>query len=239
MQPYPSKLIKTINLKIPLIGFYDVPDKSGIETIVQPTQGSRRCVFSFYDNWLKGEYLLLTKENYGCGGAANAIFNHQTRTLEEFIRFLVEDEGLKANKELMKQWHEKRRKYQAMNKNILIGPLNPNLYDFLRTITFFVNPDQLGMLSMAAQYFSAPDDPDPVVARFGAGCMQLISVFDDLKIAQAQIGATDIAMRQHLPADVLAFTTTKPMYEHFCLIDEKSFISKSFWKRLKNSRKNK
>jgi hypothetical protein len=63
-----------------------------------------------------------------------------------------------------------------------------------------------------------------------------VSLFDDLGAAQAVTGATDIAMHQHLPPDVLAFTATKLMFERLCALDERSFLHKPFWQRLRKAR---
>jgi hypothetical protein len=57
-----------------------------------------------------------------------------------------------------------------------------------------------------------------------------------LDIAQASIGATDIAMRQHIPPDMLAFTVTKSMFKQLCELGEKSFLGKPFLQRLKKAR---
>ena len=56
------------------------------------------------------------------------------------------------------------------------------------------------------------------------------------EIPKAIIGGTDIAMREHLPADILALTVNKPMYRQLCELDENSFLYKSFWKRLRKAR---
>jgi hypothetical protein len=66
--------------------------------------------------------------------------------------------------------------------------------------------------------------------------MLLASLFEDMSIPQAIIGTTDIAMRRYIPADILAFTVTVPMFEQLCHLDEKSFLNKSFLKRLKSAR---
>ena len=78
------------------------------------------------------------------------------------------------------------------------------------------------------------DTPD--LDPFGSGCMELVSLFEDLNIAQAVIGATDIAMRQHLPPDILAFTVTKPLFTRLCELDEGSFLYKPFWRNLRKAR---
>jgi len=61
-------------------------------------------------------------------------------------------------------------------------------------------------------------------------------VFDDFDTPKATIGGTDIAMRPYLPYDTFAFTVTKPMFEQLCRLDEKSFLYKSFWNNVKQTR---
>jgi hypothetical protein len=136
----------------------------------------------------------------------------------------------------MEQWLDYRQGYQQEHSNLLVGPLCERQYAFLKTVTFYVNPDQLGVLMLGAQYRSVPSDPPPVLAPFGSGCGQLVSLFEDLSLPQAAVGATDIAMRQHLPPDLLAFTVTKPLFEQLCALDEGSFLYKPFWRRLREAR---
>jgi len=99
-----------------------------------------------------------------------------------------------------------------------------------------VNPDKLGVLMLGANYNNAPADSPAVIAPFGSGCGLMLGLFDDLSISQAMIGATDIAMRQYLPPDLLAFTVTKPMFERLCRLDESSFLYKPFWQNLRKAR---
>jgi hypothetical protein len=236
MHPDPSKLLEILDIRTPLIGFYDAPETSPFRPLVQPGSGERRCVFASYGDWLEGATLHITKENYGCGGAGRALCDITTRSREDFVKFLVDDEGLKRSHELMNQWLDSGRVYRQTHPNLLIGPLREEQYAYLRTVTFYVNPDQLGALTVGAQYYSAPSDPAPVIAPFGSGCSQLVSLFGDLDIPQAIIGATDIAMRKHLPADIMAFTVTKPMFERLCALDERSFLYKPFWRNLQKAR---
>ena len=88
---------------------------------------------------------------------------------------------------------------------------------------------------LGANYDSGPDDPPAVIAPFGSGCGQMVQ-FDDLSIPQAIIGSTDIAMRQYLPPEIMAFTITKSLFEKLCCLDEKSFLHKPFWQNLKKRR---
>jgi hypothetical protein len=115
---------------------------------------------------------------------------------------------------------------------VLIGPLKAEQYDYLRSVTFYVNADQLAVLVTGASYFSGPGDP-PVTAPFSSGCGQLAAAIGDLEQPRAVIGATDQAMRQHLDPGLLAFTATKPMFESLCrwADDPRSSLHNNFLKR--------
>lgn len=236
MQPDPTSLCTILGITTPLLGFYDAPAAEPFAPVVAPTPPKHQCVFAFYPHWLAGETLDITRANFGCPGAGRALCGVETRSRDEMVRFLVDTEGLRASHALMEQWLDRRGAYRMEHAHILIGPLKPDQYGFLKTVTFLVNPDQLAALVIGAHYHSAPADPPPVIAPFGAGCMQLAPVFEDLGIPQAAIGATDIAMRQYLPPDLLAFTVTKPMFESLCALDEQSFLYRPFWKRLRTAR---
>ena len=236
MQPDPSNLISVSGIKTPLIGFYDAPDPVSFEPLISPKPGKRACVFAFYNMWLKGHSLCITHDNPGCGGAGHWLFGIEGRTREDFVEFLADDEGLRASHDLMNEWLDVTKPYQPDYPNILIGPLKPDQYQYLKTVTFFVNPDQLSLLMVGAYYDSSPSDPAPVISPFGSGCLELVPLFADLNIPQAMIGATDIAMRQYLPSDVLAFTVTKPMFARLCALGKDSFLYKPFWQTLKKAR---
>jgi hypothetical protein len=236
MQPDPTNLLRRLGIETPSVGFYDAPEVSPFEPLVRLEPGDTSCIFSFYTNWMKGETLHLTADGYGCRGAGSCLFGIATRSPEAMVTFLVDEEGLKSSRDLMHRWLDRRGSYQPEHPNLLIGPLRPDQYRYLKTVTFFVNPDQLGALILGANYQSGPDDPLPVMAPFGSGCSQLLPLFHDLSVPQAIVGATDIAMRQWLPADVLAFTVTKPMFEQLCQLDERSFLYKPFLQRLRRAR---
>jgi hypothetical protein len=236
MQTDYSYFIRQTGIALPLVGFYDAPEIRPFEPLVEPPATGRACIFAFYKKWLDGKTLMLTSENYGCGGAGSWLFDKQTRTRQQYIEFLVDEEGLKHNYHIMNQWLDSLKPYRPQNKYIMIGPLKPEMYQYLKSVSFFVNPDQLSMLAIAAQYHSSPVDEPPVISPFGSGCMQMVTVFKDTEIAQAAIGGTDMAMRQYLPPDMLVFTVTKSMFERICSIDKNSFLEKSFLNRLKKTR---
>jgi hypothetical protein len=201
--------------------------------LAKPEKGE--CVFAFYENWINGETLHITKEHYGCGGAGRWMCGIEMREREEFLKFLVDGEGLKASRELMGKWIDYSKPYKSIHEHIFIGPLKENGWEYIKSITFFVNPDQLSALIIGAQYHSAPDDPPPTISPFGSGCSLLLP-FKDLNIPQAAIGTTDIAMRQYLPPDIMSFSTTKSMFKQLCELDERSFLYKPFLKRLRQAR---
>jgi len=236
MQPDPRTLLEKVGIEAPLVGLYDAPDAAPFEPVVRIGAGEGTCIFAFYDHWMKGETLQLTAESYGCQGAGSCLFGIATRSPEAMISFLVDREGLKRSRDTMRQWIERRRLYRPTFGNLFIGPLRPAQYGFLKTVSFFVDLDQLAALLLGANYDTGPDDPPTVLAPFGSGCSQLLPLFGDEDAPQAIIGATDIAMRQWLPPQIIAFTVTRPMFERLCGLDNGSFLSKPFLKRLHESR---
>jgi len=236
MPCYPELLVEKAGLTLPVIGLYDAPDASAFEPLVRPAQSRWACVYMFYENWLKGETLHLTKENFGCGGAGTYLFDVSTRSRQEMIDFLHGTEGLKASAQVMAEWIDRSPHYKPSYPNLLIGPLSDDHYEYLKTVTFLVNPDQLSLFITAAYYPQGRPTPPRVTAPFASGCGQLGPLFQDLEQPQAMLGATDIAMRKYLPPDILAFTVTRPMYEQFCTLDETSFLGKPFWRDLQKAR---
>ncbi len=232
MQPDNSYLIEKTGIKFPVIGFYDTPSTDGYEPVLE----AQACVFAYFNQWKKGKAVVLSKKQFGCRGAGKWLCNVSTRSKEDFVRFLADEEGLKANHTLMEQWLDFEHPYQQTHDYLILSPLISEKYNYLKTVTFFVNPDQLSILSIGAQLYHSPGKPDPVIAPFGSGCMQLVSLFKNLDIAQAMIGATDMAMRKYLPSEILAFTVTKKMYEQLCGLDKTSYLEKRFFNDLKKAR---
>ena len=232
-QPDHSYITKSLDIKSPLIGVYNAPDPQFFKPLVKPGRGE--CVYAFYSQWLEGKTLFLSTDHYGCGGCGRWLFGIQTRSRQDFLSFLVDHEGLKDTHELMDKWIDSQKEFSRDFPYFFIGPLKQNMWGYLKSVSFFVNPDQLSALMIGAQYFSSPEDPPPVIAPFGSGCMELMP-FEDLDLTQAAIGTTDIAMRQHLPKNILSFTCTREMFLRICSLDERSFLAKPFLKNLKTSR---
>lgn len=235
--PNPEKLLAKLELAFPLIGIYDAPEATGFEPLISPLPGQHNCLFKFYPHWQEGQTLHLTRETAGCGGSAHWFFGKETRTREEFVKFLAVTEGLRDTPELMNRWLDHEKPYKNEYPHLLIGPLKNDKIKYLKTITFFVTPDQLSVLSIGAHYYHSPDDMlPPVIAPMGSGCMQMLPLLKDLDFPQAIIGSMDIAMRQFIPTNIIAFTVTLPMFMQLCQLDERSFLFKPFLRNLKDAR---
>ena len=234
MKPFPTNLLEMAGIKTPLIGFYDVPDPKPFEPFARP----KRCFFSCYDNWLKGESICISENDSSCRGGGYWVGGIEFTSRDDLPKVLAEREGLKSSAELMKQWLDNQKPYDMDHQYVVIGPSRDEQYGYLRTVTFFVNPDQLSLLLLGTEYQNACASVNPTFAAFGSGCGQLAALFGDIDrdIPKAIIGATDIAMTEHLPPDILALTVNKPMYRQLCELDEDSFLYKPFWKRLRKAR---
>lgn len=211
-QPDLSPLLAALDLTGPIIGFYDAPEAAPFEPLVVPR--GRECVFRSFNDWREGRTLHITRVKHGCG--ARHLLGLDERSRQEMIDFLWGEEGLRATPELMGEWLDSAPRYRPTYEHLLLGPLKPSQYEYLRTVTFYVNADQLSVLAVGAHYYHQPGDPPALLSRFGSGCMQLAALFDGLDLPQALIGATDHAARGYLEPWMLAFTVTKPMLERLC-----------------------
>lgn len=232
-QPDPQRLTEQLGLKLPILGLYDAPDPAPFAPTVVPKKGA--CFFTHYSRWLKDETLRLTPTEFGCQGCGKWLCGSQTFSGEKFLNFLVKTEGLKDSQDLMAEYVQNAHPYEMKHGNLFFGPLRPIQWDYLKTVTFLVNLDQLAALSIGAQYHARETDPAPVLAPFGPGCKTLLN-FADFDRPQSVIGGMDIAMRPNLPPNIALFTVTPPMFTRLCSLDERSFLYKGFWERLCNAR---
>lgn len=233
----PTFLINHSDCTKSMIAFYDAPAETPFKNKIEIKPAGHVCFFAHYKNWMQGKTLRITKDNYGCGGCGTWLFNDQVKSREEYIKFLADDEGLKANHDLMGKWFDTAKRYEPEHDALFFGPYDPEFDGFMKSVTFFINADQLSIFILTANYFASPEYPEPVKAPFGSGCMELLPQFDSMDYPQAIIGATDLAMRKYLPPEILAFTVNPPMYENLCKLDEKSFLNKPFLEGLKKARR--
>ena len=70
----------------------------------------------------------------------------------------------------------------------------------------------------------------------GGAMANLIVALRIADLASPIVGATDIAMRHHLPPTIMACTVTRPLFAQLCAHDERSYLHKPFWRRLRAAR---
>jgi hypothetical protein len=230
-----QELCRLMDIDTVPLGVYDAPDP----TAFAPLVSLKRCIFDHYSDWQSGKTLDISERTRACPGCCYWLRGVQGfPNKETFVKFLFEKEGLRERSELMEAWIDGTPPYRPAHDHVLIGPVRKEMAEYLKTVTFFVNPDQMSVLMHAAVYHAAPDDGTPVMAPFGSGCGQMLPLFPDLSRPLALIGATDIAMRGLLPADRLAFTVTLPMLDRMLSLDpQRSFLGKPFLRKLRNARK--
>lgn len=232
-------LLETTGITIPPIGVFDVDAPEAFAPFCEPGN----CIFGDFNAWTEGKSTMIGNENaasFDCPGAGYWLCGIQAMPREAVAGYLAGQEGLKASPQIKEQWLDTHPPHVPENKAVVISQLMsaPGLahYEAVKTVTFFVRPDQLALLITGAEYFNAAPDHQPVKAVYGSGCGQMLCLFENFDTPKAMIGATDIAMRKYLPADVLALTVTKPMFEQLCNLDEKSFLHKTFWNELREAR---
>jgi len=227
-----AALLKLAGIETPLVGLYDAPHTLPFAPLVL----ARRCIFSSYQNWLKGHCVLVDRDSQGCRGAVYWLCGIEATPRQELVDFFTERKRLKANKEIMKQWMSAHPPHKGQESHLIVGPLREGQDCYLKTVTFFVKPDQLSLLLTGCEYENGAVDTQPVISSFGSGCSQLAALFPDLQVPQAIIGSTDILMREYLPPDAMALTVTKPMFEQLCSFGENSSLFRPFWSTLCNKR---
>jgi hypothetical protein len=225
-------LQQALGLKYAIVGLYDLDSIEGISSVVE----KRGCLFACFEHWQNGQYVHRCRARPGCPGSAYWLCGAPVMTDEAFLDFLVETEGLKSDRCAMQQFLEKQPTYEMQGRHLLVGPLRDALFEHLRTVTIFCDPDQLSGLLSALFCLNTTESPVTLLPSFGPGCLQLVGIFPDLKASCAVISATDIAMRVHLPANLLALTVTVPLFERLCTLGSNSLFEKPFWKRLRHKR---
>ncbi len=231
-----DRLVAKLRLTTPLIGVYDAPPSAAFAPLVE-TEGTS-CCFSYYPRWTAGETLVLSRGGAGCQGAYRAL--GLEKGYPPFMAHFLSDgvgapkgEGLKATPEIAQAFLDRARPLDVTSGYILIGPLRLEQWDALRSVTFFVDADRLGAVMTLAAYWSGEN---VVSAPFGSGCSMLWRELSDNGRERAVLGATDIAMRQYVPPDILSLSVTPQRFERMVSFPDEAFLNLSWWNELMDAR---
>jgi hypothetical protein len=225
-------LLKALRIDTPVIAVYDSSDIKAFKPLIR--SGGINCCFMYYRRWLKGDTLLLTGEGKGCPGGLYHLGLRDTimPKIEYFLTCGTDElrgEGLKASPEIARELFDKHKGVKSKSGNILIGPLRLDRWDSVKTLSFFVDPDRISALGTLSGYWSATDK---VVAPFGSGCSLLWRAVEEYGGEKAVIGGTDIAMRRHLPPDILVFTVSPQLFYQMVNVPPGSFLDRDWWAAL-------
>ena len=227
-----------LRIDTPVIAVYDSDDTQAFKPLAK--SGGLNCCFAYYGRWLKGDTLVLTGEGKGCPGGLYHLGLRDTimPKIEYFLTCGTDElhgEGLKASPELAKALFEKRNPAKPRSGNVLIGPLKLDRWDSVKTLSFFVDPDRLSALMTLSGYWSTVD---MVVAPFGSGCSLLWRAVEEHRGEKAVIGGTDIAMRRHLPPNIMVFTVSPQLFYQMVNVPPGSFLERDWWAALMEAREN-
>ena len=231
--PGPARLLERLQIGPASDRILRRPRSGPIRPLVEPGPG--QCVFCSYKDWLAGRMLHLTRERYGCGGASGSLFGVRTRPRKKFVKFLADDEGLRARSQpSMEKRRRTRGGYRASSSHLLIGPLTASAWAW----RVHWNPRRprspsalaiRGSVSIARRMIRRRSSP-----RSGQGARS--SSPSGTCASPRRPSAPPISLCASTFPDILIFTVTRTMFEELCDLDERSFLYKPFLERLKKAR---
>jgi hypothetical protein len=231
-----ERLTTRLRLSTPLIAVYDCPPSEAFAPLVEPA--GTVCCFSYYHRWLEGETLVLQKGGAGCEGSHRAL--GLEKSYPSYMAHFLTDgvgapkgEGLKASPGLAQEFLDRAKPPEVASGAVLVGPLRPDHWDAVRSVTFLVDPDRLGAVMTLAGYWEADN---VVAAPFGSGCSFLWRSLNETAVDQAIIGGTDIAMRRYLPPEILTLTVSCARFEKMLAFPDEAFLNRGWWNDLMDYR---
>jgi hypothetical protein len=227
-----ERFVGILGIEGPVLALYDTDDLAPYEPVVRPGKGE--CCWAFYNSWREGKTLAVGKDAFGCPGGGRYLVGVEMPG-RDLPKFLYEEEGLKASLDVARDWVKNMVLHEGGRKYALIGPFRVDRLSEMATVTFLADPDQLAALVTGAVWHRSEAAPGNVLATLSAGC-GLLDPFAGAKEPMAVIGSMDMAMRQHLPRDIIAFTVNIPMFHQLLDMGKESFLYKPFWKRLREAR---
>lgn len=159
-----QQLCRLMDIDTRPVGVYDAPDP----TAFAPLVSLKRCVFDHYTDWQSGKTLDISDGTRKCPGCRYWLRGAQGfPNKETFVKFLFETEGLRECSELMDAWIDATPPYRPAQEHVLIGPVREEMAEYLKTVTFFVNPDQMSVLMHGAvrgrYLFRGIQEPDGAI----------------------------------------------------------------------------
>lgn len=241
-----ERLLLKLRLNSPPIAVYDSEPSDDFNPMVFAS--GRVCCFAFYESWLEGRTLVIKRgesagfneSKTGCPGAHRA-FGLEKDYPEFMAHFLTDGvgapmgEGLMAGPELAQEFLDRAKPVEISGDTVLIGPLQAEHWDRVRSVSFLVDPDRLAALMTLAGYWSA--DADLIAAPFSSGCGLLLRELENQDRDRPVIGCTDIAMRKYLPPEILCLSVTPSRFEQMLTFPDDCFLNKTWWNDLMDSRK--
>lgn len=195
----------------------------------------------YFERWMKGETLVVKRGGPGCPGGHRGLGLENTSP--PFMAHFLTDgvgapagEGLRAKPEIAQALIDRSKPVRNQSGYVLLGRLCPAKWNVARSVTFFVAPDVLSAVTTLAGYWSS--DKDIVTAPFGSGCSSLLRALGEYEDDDdpAVLGGLDIAMRRHLPDDMLTLTVSPARFAKMLTFDNDSFLGKPWWNDLMRQR---
>ena len=234
-----ARLREHLHLTTPLIALYDAVPSADFEPLVHPKDTD--CCFSYFAHWMNGETLVVKRGGPGCPGGHRGL--GLENTTPPFMAHFLSDgvgapagEALRATPEIAQALIDRARPVKNRSGHVLIGPLRLTHWDEVGSVTFFVGPDRLSAVTTLAGYWSA--NKDILTSPFGAGCASLLRALGEYEDGEdhAILGGLDIAMRRHIPEDMLTLTVSPRRFAKMLTFREDTFLSKAWWGDLVRAR---
>ncbi|MEL7588041.1 MAG: DUF169 domain-containing protein [Prolixibacteraceae bacterium] len=233
-------LVSKLQLKYQPVGMM-FADSIPEEAVYLKKSGTA-CIAPLIFSAAKGKTVAIDKNStgYGCSafylGYADWIFdgieyflsNGPVPTDRECERFI-------KTPALAKEFVESYIPKQQTSKTYIFKPLLSFKEDETpETVLFFANPDQLSALVFLIQH-NHPLDFDRIKTGFASACMAMATI--PLKYARngeskAFWGLHDLAVRMHLPKDIMSMAMPYALFEEICALAPDSFLVTETWKQI-------
>ena len=203
-----------------------------------------RCTMSALQYALKGNEVVLTRQNSPCGGGlvGMGFRDGLPQTPGGFGKFIScgAGEGFPAGERLKSNETNGERMITSQPQNVLKGheciclkPYEDN--DNADTVIIFCTADQLSAMNFLFNYSKSGESYDTVIMPPTSGCSSLFRIpFGELEKAEprAVIGLADINARVDYDKELLTFTVSGDDFHRMLSDADQSFVITPLWQRL-------